>query len=79
MLITHNPTKSAFNLQQGNDCPTEMSCGDIRFHGTALLLKSDAAGRAYRAFMGDGKYLAIKGKHLFTTDTPTPARSLNIR
>ncbi len=56
-----------------------MFCGNIRFHGTALLLKSDAAGRADRAFMVDGKYLAIKGKHVFSTDTPTPARSLNIR
>jgi len=46
------------------DGPAEMACGQIRFHGTALLLSCDDTGRPVRADMVDG--------------TPTPARSIQM-
>jgi hypothetical protein len=60
------------------DGPTEMSCADIRFHGTALMLTLDASRRPVQALMVDGRALSIGGNQIFSTDTPMPARSIEL-
>lgn len=60
------------------DGPTEMSCADIRFHGTALMLTLDASRRPVQALMVDGRALSIGGNQVFSTDTPMPARSIEL-
>lgn len=61
------------------DGPAEMTCDDVRFQGTALLLTFDASGRAVRAHMVDGRLLVLAGTDAFSTDTPSAARSLDLR
>jgi len=61
------------------DGPADMACGDVRFHGTALLLSFDQRGSLVRAYMVDGKLLTIGDRQVFSTETPTPARSLELR
>jgi len=72
-------------LSCGNDLfllsyggPTEMTCGDVQFHGTALLLNSGPPGRPVRAHMVDGQRLRLADKEAFSTDSPTPARTLKL-
>ena len=60
------------------DGPAKMSCGDIRFYGTALLLKSDAAGRPQQAYMVDGELLNIGVRRVYANDAPSPARTINL-
>jgi len=60
------------------DGPTEMTCGEIRFHGTALLLDCVLSGRPVRAHMVDGRRLRLADKEAFSTDSPTPARTLKL-
>lgn len=60
------------------DGSAEMTCGNIRYHGTALLMRRDASGKPTRANMVDGKLLSIDGKEIFSTETTTPARSINL-
>ncbi|MEE9463752.1 MAG: heparinase II/III family protein [Bacteroidales bacterium] len=61
------------------DDPAEMTCGEVRFHGTALLLRTDEGGSGYtQAFMVDGKQLTIDGELVFSTENPTPARSFDL-
>ncbi len=62
------------------DGPVEMTCGDVRFHGTALLLRNDVDGGGYsQAYMVDGKQLSINGEQVFSTEIPAPARSFDLR
>ncbi len=62
------------------DGPEEMTCGEVRFHGTALLLRTDEGGGGYtQAFMVDGEQLTINGELVFSTENPTPARSFDLR
>ncbi len=61
------------------DGPTEMSCADISFQGTALMLTLDASHRPVQALMVDGSALSIGGKQVFSTDRATPARSIDVR
>jgi hypothetical protein len=61
------------------DGPAEMACADVRFLGTALLLRSSTSGRAVRAYMVDGKLLMLGGTTVLSTDRATPARSLELR
>ena len=61
------------------DGPAEMTCGDVRFHGTALLLRTDVGGGGYsQAYMVDGKQLTINGELVFSTEIPTPSRSFDL-
>jgi len=55
-----------------------MSCGDVVFHGSALLLICNAKGEPERAYMVDGKSLTLGDRQVFTTDTPAPARTIDI-
>lgn len=50
------------------DGPAEMTCGDVTFHGTALLLERDR-GRVLRAYTVDGRELRI-GDTLLPTAGP---------
>ena len=59
------------------DGPTEMTCGDVRFSGTTLLLSRDESGRPTRAHMVDGRRLRLADKEAFASGTPTPARSVD--
>jgi hypothetical protein len=61
------------------DGPAEMACDQIRFHGTALLLTYDEAGRPARADMLDGQRLTIDGKEVVLPASPSPACSLDLR
>jgi hypothetical protein len=61
------------------DGPTEMACGQIHFHGTALLLRSDGTGRPVQAHMVDGKRLRLGVEEVFSAEAPRPARSINLR
>jgi len=61
------------------DGPAEMTCEDIKFVGTALLLKFDKSSRADKAYMVDAKLLTIGGKQIFSTDIQKPAVSLHLR
>ena len=63
------------------DGPTEMACADVQFHGTALLLRHDKVapcGHALHACMVDGKRLTIAGRQVFSTETPAPAREIEL-
>lgn len=60
------------------DGPTEMTCGAVQFHGTALLLDSASSGRPVRAQTVDGRSLRLKGNNVFSTDSPAPARTLEL-
>lgn len=60
------------------DGPTEMTCGDVHFDGTALLLNSGPSGRPVRAHMVDSRCLRLEGNSVFSTDTPAPARTLEL-
>ncbi|MFH1550615.1 MAG: alginate lyase family protein [Planctomycetota bacterium] len=60
------------------DGPAQMSCGDVVFHGSALLLIYNAKGEPERAYMVDGKSLMIGDKQVFATDTPAPAHTIDI-
>jgi len=73
-------------LSYGNDLflisydgPADMACDDVRFHGTALLLSYDQRGSPVRAYMVDRKLLTIGDRQVFSTDTPTPSLSLDLR
>jgi len=61
------------------DGPVKMTCGDVRFHGTSLILARDAAGRTVEAHFVDGESLALANRRVFSTDAPRPARSVAIR
>ena len=60
------------------DDPTQMTCGDVRFDGTALLLRSDASGAHTRAYMVDGRRLHVADKQAFSADSRAPARTLEL-
>lgn len=60
------------------DGPTQMTCRDVRFVGTALLLTSDRSGAARWAYMVDGRSLRLAGKEVFATDSRTRARTLEL-
>lgn len=60
------------------DGPTEMTCGSVRFDGTALLLRSEKPGAAGQAHMVDGRRLRLGAKDVFSSDSPTPARTLEL-
>jgi hypothetical protein len=61
------------------DGPTEMACADVKFVGTALLLKSDKSNRAAKAYMVDAKLFTVGGKQLFSADVQRDAVSLVLR
>jgi hypothetical protein len=61
------------------DGPAEIECGAIRFSGTALHLTCSLEGRPLQARLVDGKSLSIDGRALFSTDTPSPALTLNLQ
>ncbi|GAI28646.1 unnamed protein product, partial [marine sediment metagenome] len=49
------------------DGPAEMTCCDVRFYGTALLLRTDVGGGGYsQAYMVDGKQLTLNGELVFS-------------
>jgi hypothetical protein len=54
------------------DGPSEMTCGDVRFHGTALLLRDG------RAFMVDARSLAVGNRAILAKDAPRPAQSIDL-
>ena len=54
------------------DGPAKMSCGDITFHGTALMLSS------HQAYMVDGELLNIGGRQVYASDAPSPACTINL-
>jgi hypothetical protein len=58
------------------DGPAEMTCADVQFQGTALLLRRDT--RALRAYMVDGKRLALAGRQVFSSETPAPAQVVEV-
>ena len=60
------------------DGPAKMKCRNVSFEGTALLLRRDAKGAETYAHMVDGRHLSIRGKGVFSTDAPTPARSVRL-
>jgi hypothetical protein len=53
-----------------------MICADVQFQGTALLLRRDT--RALRAYMVDGKRLALAGRQVFSSETPAPAQVVEV-
>jgi len=53
--------------------PATMTCGDVTFHGTALLLSCEGDRR--KAFMVDGELLQIGGKRLYAS-AASPARPI---
>jgi len=56
-----------------------MTSGEVQFHGTALLLRTDEGGGGYtHAFMVDGKQLTIDGELVFSTENPTPTLSFDL-
>jgi len=59
------------------DGPTEMSCGNIRFHGTALMLRYNADGDPCQAYLVDGELLNIGGRQVYASDKPSPARTIS--
>lgn len=78
--------KTCVAIACGEDCllisydgPAEIQCESIRFSGTALLLSRDAKGRPLRAHLVDGRSLSIDGRELFASDTPAPARTLDLQ
>ncbi len=78
--------KTSAGVSCGNDVlvisyddPAEMTCSEIRFHGTALLLSRDRGGKPVRADMVDATLLEYAGETVFSADTPVTARSLDLR
>ncbi|HEO69718.1 MAG TPA: alginate lyase family protein [Candidatus Hydrogenedentes bacterium] len=50
----------------------EITCEDVRFAGTALLIRRNASGRATLAHMVDGKRLELAGKKCTPSRSPFP-------
>ena len=61
------------------DGPARMVCGDIKFVGTALLLKFDKSDHPARAYMVDARLLTVSDKQLFSADAQRDAVSLSLR
>lgn len=83
--VTSKAGKSCAGLNCGadlflisHDGPTDMTCGEVRFHGTALLLRRNQRGRPVQAQMVDGTALAIGERDVLASGVPEPARSLDL-
>ena len=56
--------------------PARMTCGSVRFHGTAALVACDERGNPRTAMLVDGKRLEINGKTVYDVETPRQSASI---
>jgi hypothetical protein len=58
--------------------PARMTCGSVRFHGTAALL-TGKQGKFESAMLIDGKQLEIDGQPVYDVETPRAAIKVELR
>ncbi|MEW6358883.1 MAG: alginate lyase family protein [Planctomycetota bacterium] len=61
------------------DGPAKMTCRNVIFEGTSLLLRYDARGVEAQAYVVDGRALSVGGKTLFSAEAPMAPRVVDLR
>ncbi len=83
--VTAEPGKVCAGLACGGDLflisydgPADMTAGEVRFRGTAVLL-SRQAGKWRQAHMIDGERLILGGQEVFSASAPAASQSLLLK